>query len=129
MDLDGFKHVNDSCGHDVGDALLVRVAQKLQDAVRQTDVVARLGGDEFVVLLHDLTGDETVVSLADKIVASVGEPCMLNGLSVQVGASVGIAIYPQHGVTRESLLKAADQAMYVVKTHGKSGYRLSGVAE
>ncbi|MBK6568184.1 PAS-domain containing protein [Candidatus Aalborgicola defluviihabitans] len=129
MDLDGFKKVNDQCGHDVGDALLVRVAHLLRETVRQTDVVARLGGDEFILLLHDIAGTGMVVSLADKIVASIGAPTTLNGLPVQVGASIGIAIYPQHGLTREMLLKAADQAMYVVKTHGKSGHRLAGAAE
>jgi len=126
LDLDGFKKVNDSCGHDVGDALLVRVAQTLRTVVRQTDVVARLGGDEFVVLLHDTTDDATVVALADQIVQGIGEPCVLLGHAVQVGASIGIAVHPRDGVTREGLLKAADQAMYGVKSHGKGGYRFRG---
>lgn len=125
LDLDGFKKVNDECGHDVGDALLVQVAQSLRQAVRQTDVVARLGGDEFVVLLQDVAGEDMVCALAEKIVRSIGEPCTLNGASVQVGTSIGIALYPEHGVLREELMKKADQAMYQVKTHGKGGYRIS----
>jgi diguanylate cyclase (GGDEF)-like protein len=127
LDLDGFKHVNDSCGHDVGDALLVHVARMLQAAVRQTDVVARLGGDEFVVLLHDVSGPSMVAALADKIVRGVAQPCQVMGSRVQVGTSIGIALYPDDAPSREGLLKAADQAMYVAKTHGKGGYRFSSV--
>ena len=129
LDLDGFKQVNDSCGHDVGDALLVHVARMLQAAVRQTDVVARLGGDEFVVLLHDVGPQVMVAALADKIVCGIAQPCEVLGARVQVGTSIGIAIYPDHARSREGLLKAADQAMYVAKTHGKGGYRFSGAGE
>lgn len=125
LDLDGFKKVNDTCGHDVGDALLVHVAQALRAAVRETDTVARLGGDEFVVLLYDVTDESMVASLARKIVQSVRQPCSLKGVVVQVGTSIGIAMYPEHGHTREQLLKAADQAMYAVKTGDKGGYRFS----
>ncbi len=128
MDLDGFKKVNDSCGHDVGDALLVWVARRLRELVRESDVVARLGGDEFVVLLHDITGEDMVAAVADKMVRTLGAPCVLDSHTVQVGASIGIAVYPGHGDSRESLLKAADQAMYAVKTHGKRGLRFSGTA-
>lgn len=129
LDLDGFKLVNDTCGHDVGDALLVHVARMLQASVRQTDVVARLGGDEFVVLLHDVGPQATVAALADKIVSSVAQPCEVMGSRVQVGTSIGIAIYPDHARSREGLLKAADQAMYVAKTHGKGGYRFSAAGQ
>lgn len=125
IDLDGFKEVNDNRGHDVGDALLVQVAQTLKDSVRQSDIVARLGGDEFVVLLNGASTRATVAALADKMVRGLGQPCVVMGAPVQIGASIGIALYPDHGDSREGLLKAADQAMYLVKTHGKSGYRFS----
>ena len=127
LDLDGFKKVNDERGHDVGDALLVGVAQRLRSAVRETDVVARLGGDEFVVLLHDLADDTMVRAVADKIVAGVGEPFVFGEVIVRVGASIGVALCPDQGSTREALLKAADQAMYMVKTTAKGGHSLGRV--
>jgi diguanylate cyclase (GGDEF)-like protein len=101
----------------------------LQATVRQTDVVARLGGDEFVVLLHDVGPQAMVSALAGKIVCGIAQPCEVLGARVHVGTSIGIAIYPDHARSREGLLKAADQAMYVAKTHGKGGYRFSGAGE
>ncbi|MBK9443698.1 MAG: PAS-domain containing protein [Comamonadaceae bacterium] len=128
LDLDGFKKVNDSYGHDMGDILLIHVAQLLKSAVRETDVAARLGGDEFVVLLHDVTDQAMVATVAQKIVQSVGAPCELEGVQITIGASIGIAIYPQDGETREALLKAADHAMYAAKSAGKGSYRFSSAA-
>jgi len=125
LDLDGFKSVNDSYGHDMGDILLVHVAQLLRKAVRETDVVARLGGDEFVVLLHDVTDQAMIAATAQKIVHSIGEPCALKGVEIKIGASIGIAIYPRDGTTRETLLKVSDHAMYLAKSSGKGNYRFN----
>jgi diguanylate cyclase (GGDEF)-like protein len=125
LDLDGFKKVNDCHGHDIGDLLLIHVAQLLRSAVHETDVVSRLGGDEFVVLLHDVTDKAAIASIAEKIVESIARPCTLKGLEIRIGASVGIAIYPLDGASREELLKVADHAMYTAKTNGKGNYRFS----
>lgn len=124
LDLDGFKKVNDSFGHDTGDVLLQNVARLLKLAVRETDVVARLGGDEFVVLLHDVPDQATIAMVADKIIHSIGEPSQIQGAKIQIGVSIGIALFPRDGKTREALLKVADQAMYDAKTHGKGSYRM-----
>jgi diguanylate cyclase (GGDEF)-like protein len=126
LDLDGFKKVNDSHGHDHGDLLLIHVAQLLRQAVRETDVVARLGGDEFVVLLHDVTDEAMIATVAQKIVTSIGEPCQLQGVDIKIGASIGIAIYPRDGTSRETLLKVSDHAMYAAKSCGKGNFRFSG---
>ena len=125
LDLDGFKKVNDQHGHDIGDVLLVHVAQVLKSAVRETDVVARLGGDEFVVLLHDVSDEAMISAIAEKMVQGISEPCTLQGIAIKMGASVGIAIFPDHGTMREALLKAADHAMYAAKSAGKGNYRFS----
>jgi diguanylate cyclase (GGDEF)-like protein len=125
LDLDGFKKVNDSHGHDMGDVLLIHVAQVLKKAVRETDVVARLGGDEFVVLLHDVTGEGMIAAVAHKIVHSISEPCQLEGVQIKIGASIGIAIYPRDGTSRETLLKVSDHAMYLAKSSGKGNYRFN----
>ena len=125
LDLDGFKKINDSHGHDIGDELLIDVAKGLAATVRETDVVARLGGDEFVVLLHDIDSEAMVAAIAAKLVICLGEPRILKGAAIKTGTSIGIALYPSHGASREELLKAADQAMYVAKNGGKGGYRFS----
>jgi diguanylate cyclase (GGDEF)-like protein len=125
LDLDGFKHINDSMGHDVGDALLIHVGRQLKSVVRETDLVARLGGDEFVVLLSDISDAEMAMEVAEKILGGLGETCTLNGWTIQVGTSIGIALYPEHGTTRQALLKAADQAMYAAKRGGKGSYRFA----
>lgn len=125
IDLDGFKKVNDSLGHDAGDALLVCVAAQLKAAVRETDVVARLGGDEFVVLLHDTAATAIVTDIAADIVGRLAAPFHLNVGMAEIGASVGVALYPEHGVCRESLLKKADEAMYAAKAAGRGAWRLA----
>jgi diguanylate cyclase (GGDEF)-like protein len=115
LDLDGFKQVNDSLVHDAGDELLKKVATSLREIVRQTDFVARLGGDEFVVLLHDLIDVTAACNIADSIIARLATPFLLASGSAQIGTSIGIALYPEHGKTREGLLKAADVARYSAK--------------
>jgi diguanylate cyclase (GGDEF)-like protein len=118
LDLDRFKEVNDTLGHHYGDQLLVKVGQRLQAALREVDTVARLGGDEFAVLLSRVETAEGAVAVARKLQASLQEPFLLEGLSLEVEASIGLAIYPEHGNDPDELLQHADIAMYVAKeTH------------
>jgi diguanylate cyclase (GGDEF)-like protein len=118
LDLDRFKEVNDTLGHHDGDQLLVQVGQRLQATLRQVDTVARLGGDEFAILLPRIETADGAVTVARKLQAALQEPFVLEGLSVDVEASIGVAIYPEHGNDPEELLQHADIAMYVAKdTH------------
>ena len=118
IDLDRFKEVNDTLGHHYGDQLLVQVGERLQTALRQADTVARLGGDEFAVLLPRMETGEGAVVVAKKLQAALHEPFPLDGLSLDVEASIGLAVYPEHGNDPDELLQRADIAMYVAKeTH------------
>jgi diguanylate cyclase (GGDEF)-like protein len=128
IDLDGFKPVNDRHGHDVGDALLVAVGRRLQGQLRHKDVVARLGGDEFVVLACGIGNDEAALALGEKLVAGFKAPLDALGYRCTVGLTVGCALAPQDGVTSESLLKCADQAMYAGKQAGRGCVRRAGAA-
>jgi diguanylate cyclase (GGDEF)-like protein len=125
VDLDRFKAVNDRLGHRAGDQLLVEVARRLRASVRVGDVVGRLAGDEFVVLLEDVHTPEEVLVVAEKIRHAVQAPVLIDGQRAQVGASIGIALYPEHGRTVEELLRRADAAMYDVKAAGRDGCRLA----
>ncbi|KQO13566.1 diguanylate cyclase [Acidovorax sp. Leaf76] len=124
LDLDGFKAVNDSLGHDVGDLLLVQFAQRLKAAVRASDTVCRQGGDEFVVLLPGLEGVEPACGVARKILASCDAPFELAGRVLHMGLSGGIALYPQHGDTFDALSRHADSAMYAAKRGGRMRFML-----
>jgi len=115
MDLNGFKQVNDTHGHDVGDMLLKGVAGRLQTLVRDSDTLARMGGDEFVILLPQVNGQSGVATLMSRIDESLRPPFQFGSLEVQSHASVGFALYPEHGNTEEELLRAADRKMYNVK--------------
>ncbi|WP_445766169.1 transporter substrate-binding domain-containing protein [Rheinheimera sp.] len=125
IDLDGFKEVNDAHGHDIGDELLLKLAMLLQDAVRKSDTVARFGGDEFVVLLTGLLSRDDAAIVAEKILHNVSEPITLSVGEVQVGASIGIAVYPYDGTDSAKLLKVADSLMYRIKQQGKNRYCFS----
>jgi diguanylate cyclase (GGDEF)-like protein len=118
LDLDGFKSVNDTLGHAVGDQLLVQVARALRDAVRPTDVVVRLGGDEFAVLVSDLRSAEAAESVARTVAGALQRPFTVGQVTLEVGASVGVALAPDHGVTLVDLLRRADVAMYQAKRNG-----------
>lgn len=118
IDLDRFKHVNDTLGHAMGDLLLQRVAQRLLECVRASDTVARLGGDEFVVLLEGGHAREHATTAAEKILAAFGKDFDLEGERLQVLPSIGVAIYPEHGCEEHHLLCQADEAMYVSKRGG-----------
>jgi diguanylate cyclase (GGDEF)-like protein/PAS domain S-box-containing protein len=122
LDLDHFKEVNDQLGHAAGDDLLVAVAKRLREQVRQSDTVARLGGDEFTVILPSLRDRNDAVRVANNIIAAIGKPFDIVGKHASVGITIGIALFPQHGDTVEQVLKAADDAMYQAKDAGRNCY-------
>ncbi|MDH2918946.1 MAG: GGDEF domain-containing protein [Sideroxydans sp.] len=125
LDLDKFKPVNDTLGHDIGDLLLTAVAQRLLKVVRESDTVARLGGDEFVVMLpalHDAAAD--ALAIAEKILHALQQPFELGAHTVQIGSSLGIACYPEHGKDEFTLTKHADLAMYRAKQNGRNNAQL-----
>ncbi|MGG1662314.1 EAL domain-containing protein [Brevibacillus sp. NRS-1366] len=122
LDLDRFKDVNDSFGHDVGDMLLVEVAKRLQDCIKPQDIVARLGGDEFTILLSQLNDREEAAAVAEQIMSELQRSFSLNGQVLNVSSSIGISMFPQDGDNAEDLLKRADTALYTVKSRGKNGY-------
>ena len=117
MDLDRFKEVNDTLGHASGDELLKQVGLRLSESLRESDTVARLGGDEFGVLLPKVLDAEAAVAVARKLRTTLEEPFTIHGLALQMEASIGIALYPDHGDDVQSLLQRADVAMYVAKEH------------
>jgi diguanylate cyclase (GGDEF)-like protein/PAS domain S-box-containing protein len=122
IDLDGFKHVNDTLGHDMGDLLLKEVAERLKGCVRDIDTVARLGGDEFTVVLSELRDPGRVDRIARHILQRLSAPIKLNAELVHISGSVGITLYPQDTAELEGMLKNADQAMYAAKQEGKNRY-------
>lgn len=123
IDLDRFKAINDHLGHDAGDALLVETGCRLTAAVRECDVVARIGGDEFVVLLPE-TGDKTgIEAISHRILRALAEPLLFHGRELRTSASIGVALFPDHGVTWQTAYKAADLALYEVKRDGRAAWR------
>lgn len=112
IDLDKFKSINDSYGHEIGDRVLITVAKRLQAFVRGEDVVSRWGGDEFVCILSNINLESDVISLAEKMVDRIAEPCEFDGIVLSVSATIGIAICPRDGETAEILFKQVDRAMY-----------------
>jgi diguanylate cyclase (GGDEF)-like protein/PAS domain S-box-containing protein len=122
IDLDRFKHVNDSLGHDAGDALIVEIARRLSSSLRESDTVARQGGDEFVVVLPDLAGRDDAARVARKLLDNLFQPMLLCGQEVFPSGSIGIAMYPGDGQDAATLLKCADSAMYGSKGQGGNDY-------
>jgi len=122
LDLDRFKHINDSLGHMFGDRVLIEVASRIQSCLRQSDTAARLGGDEFVLLLHrtDARGAEV---LARRVLEEVSRPYRIDDLNFSLSCSIGVALYPDDGQSLDDLIKNADSAMYHVKERGRSGFR------
>jgi diguanylate cyclase (GGDEF)-like protein/PAS domain S-box-containing protein len=123
LDLDRFKHINDSLGHPVGDRLLQSVALRLSECVRASDTVSRLGGDEFVILLAEISQAQDAAACADKLLQAVRLPYVLDSHELHVTASIGIGIYPGDGTDVEALLQNADSAMYEAKDRGRNNYQ------
>jgi diguanylate cyclase (GGDEF)-like protein len=123
LDLDRFKQINDTLGHEAGDQLLKEVATRLKGCVRDSDTVARLGGDEFVVLLPELEDEKFAAIVAQKILAAAARPFNLMGQEFRVTASIGISTYPQDGLDEQTLTKNADIAMYQAKAEGKNNFQ------
>jgi diguanylate cyclase len=122
LDIDNFKLVNDSLGHDSGDHLLKQVAQRLQEVVREGDMVCRLGGDEFAIIVHDLENETAIGALSQRILEQVREPFALNQTEQFITCSIGIATFPRCASTAEDMLKRADLAMYHAKRAGRNGF-------
>jgi diguanylate cyclase (GGDEF)-like protein/PAS domain S-box-containing protein len=120
LDLDRFKNVNDSLGHAAGDSVLAEAAKRLGGCLRQGDTLSRLGGDEFTVLLNEVGGADEAAGVAEAMVARLNEPYLFQGQSLSLGASVGLALYPQHGTEPAVLIKHADAAMYAAKDNGRN---------
>lgn len=122
LDLDGFKPVNDRLGHRAGDKLLSIIAERLSSSIRRQDTVARFGGDEFAILLGDLANRELASSVAAKVLEATTRPFALEGKTINVGASIGVSIFPDDGDDTKTLLTCADRAMYEAKRHGGNCY-------
>jgi diguanylate cyclase (GGDEF)-like protein len=126
MDIDHFKNINDTLGHDVGDELLRVVAARLNTCVRSEDTIARQGGDEFVIVLSEISNPQNAATVAEKIIATMRRPIFIQGRELKITSSIGIAFYPVQGTDDAvALMKKADIAMYAVKEAGRNGYRFS----
>jgi len=125
VDLDGFKGINDTHGHEAGDRVLREVAGRLSACVRETDTVARFGGDEFLVVLTAMTDKAAVTAVVEKVLGSLSRSFAVNGRVTPLGASIGVALYPGDGETPEELFRRADSAMYAAKAEGKNNYRFA----
>lgn len=123
LDIDGFKHVNDTLGHEAGDMLLKEISRRLKEIIRGSDTVARMGGDEFTFVLNDIRLDENAALVAQKIIDALAVPVRLADHQCTIGGGIGIAFYPEHADNADSLLRLADEAMYVAKQNGKNTYR------
>ena len=123
IDVDRFKSVNDSLGHNVGDQLLYQIGQRLLECVRTSDTVARLGGDEFTVIVEDCLEAQAVTLTCERILSSLSESMLLEGTEVNLGCSIGVSMYPSDGTTVQALLQNADSAMYKAKERGRNNYQ------
>lgn len=123
IDLDHFKEINDSLGHDIGDMVLKSITSKLHETIREIDMVSRLGGDEFTVILNDLSQAQDASLIAEKLLIALSEIIQMEGHTLNVSSSIGISIYPDDGEDAQSLLKYADSAMYKAKNEGRNNYQ------
>ena len=124
VDLDRFKRINDSLGHEVGDKLLVEIAQRLRATLREDDTVARMGGDEFLVVLNNLSGPDEAATMARRLVGALRRPVQIEGRELVVTTSLGISIYPDDSQDANTLIKHADVAMYRAKDEGRNSFQL-----
>ncbi|MDV7339402.1 diguanylate cyclase [Terasakiella sp. A23] len=124
VDLDKFKPINDTLGHEAGDVVLQTVAKRFSKIVRESDTVARIGGDEFVILLEELDSSEGGNLVAEKLLECLEKPIPAGGRECSLGASIGIARFPEDAMDTDELLRCADEAMYAVKTSGRNGYKV-----
>jgi len=122
VDLDGFKEINDQHGHDLGDLVLKMTADRIKAEIRETDTVARIGGDEFVIILSSLPETAIAERIAATVITQVAQPLQIKDIEVEITASIGISLYPEHGTTAEKLIRSADKAMYQVKREGKNSF-------
>jgi len=122
LDLDGFKEINDSHGHELGDQVLKATADRIRAGIRETDTVARIGGDEFIIILSSLPEVDIANRISSALVRDLAKPIQIDEIEVTVSASIGIALYPQDGTTAEELIRAADRAMYRIKAEGKNNF-------
>ncbi|MBL6932314.1 MAG: sensor domain-containing diguanylate cyclase [Rhodospirillales bacterium] len=125
IDLDGFKAINDTLGHEAGDKLLIEAANRISAHIRETDTAARFGGDEFVILLSDISGQASVKLFAEKISEYLSAPYPIGTAQGEISASIGISLYPDDASESDPLLQAADEAMYRVKKEGRNGFRFA----
>ena len=123
IDLDDFKKVNDTLGHDAGDQLLIDVVSRIDSCIREEDLISRIGGDEFIVMFEE-TGKEEIEQIAKRMIESVAEPYTLNDQNASISLSIGISMYPDDGEDKDTLIKAADKAMYFAKNNGKNNYQI-----
>lgn len=123
LDLDHFKHINDSLGHEIGDQLLRSVANRMVDSVRATDTVCRQGGDEFVILLSEIEQPQDAAHIAQKLISAFARPHNIQGHALHITLSIGVGIYPDDGDDINAVLKSADTAMYHAKTYGRNNYQ------
>ena len=123
IDLDDFKKVNDTLGHDAGDQLLIDVVSRINQCIREEDLISRIGGDEFIVMFEE-TGKDEIEQIAERIIKYVAEPYKINDYSANISLSIGISMYPNDGEDKEKLIKAADKAIYYAKNNGKNNYQI-----
>jgi diguanylate cyclase (GGDEF)-like protein/PAS domain S-box-containing protein len=127
LDLDGFKLINDTMGHEVGDSILIEVSKRIEHTIRGGDTVARLGGDEFIILLLGLEKEEDFLTTLDRLLKSIADPIMVQYKTLKISASIGVSIYPNDNEDPDTLMRHADQAMYVAKESGKNRYHIYDV--
>ena len=124
LDLDNFKEINDSLGHDVGDMILIHVSKTLLLATRKSDTVARFGGDEFIILVDDIEDEKSLKHIATKLIHAISQPIRVRHLDLTVTTSIGISLFPNHGTDFNQLIKNADLALYVAKAEGRNTYKI-----
>jgi diguanylate cyclase (GGDEF)-like protein len=125
LDLDGFKAVNDTHEHTMGDELLVELSKRMKEALREGDTLARIGGDEFIALIVDLDNIDDIKPVLERLLKAASNPSILDDVKVEVSTSIGVTLYPKDGVEADQLMRHADQAMYIAKQEGKNRYHFA----